>query len=444
MLKRWRFAWAWMVGVLLIIGCGSWPPWQPPTEPTPPPQPVPPVEEQCHLVVPPAHCACYANPPDGEPNDVWQPNWTYVCCETDADGNLIHVPTPEDCPVTPELPQPQCSTFTDRGGTLQPLDGACDCYIGQDFVECPEPVDCPAPFPQGQDQNLTVGPVFTDWAETVDVAMKTLTGCAIGDWTCPTHMEPDEWMHAVLDMVKRTGLCAGRHIDTTPGGTDEIAVTDNCSGWWEGYKIYNYGTGAVIWSQQAKRPAYRLNDTSACGGAPPPVDPPPGGECVDPDPTGLEADFTLKKHGNIWDSTYKVKGREYCDAVCSPLEPDVCFTGRLWCPMRFEGDPERAVCYAKHVGVQQWWCDGQEIESTANPAQAKCHGHVRTCTEDGRTCAEEDWIVASMSPTYEFVWLLADLGPMEPALPLRIGHMEFTSHGWITWYGRGLGPVGVW
>jgi hypothetical protein len=43
------------------------------------------------------------------------------------------------------------------------------------------------------------------------------------------------------------------------------------------------------------------------------------------------------------------------------------------------------------LGEQQWWCDGQPIESETNPAQAVCCGTVRTCTEDGRTCGEATW-----------------------------------------------------
>ena len=251
---------------------------------------------------------------------------------------------------------------------------------------------CPRGFPQGQDQELTGGPVMESHAAAVDAAMQDLTGCAIGDWSCSTGMSPDDWMHAVIQKLKEEGLCAGRHIDTTPGGTDEIAVTDDCTGWWEGYKVYNYTPGQrLIWSAQGKRGAWKLNNPEACGAPGPP--PPPGGECVDPDPTGLEAQFVLKKHvpAPVWDSTYRKKGRTYCDQVCSPLEPAVCYTGRLWCPMRFPGDPELAACTAKHIGVQQWWCDGEKIEPTANPAQAACAGHVKTCTEDGLTCGEADW-----------------------------------------------------
>jgi hypothetical protein len=60
--------------------------------------------------------------------------------------------------------------------------------------------------------------------------------------------------------------------------------------------------------------------------------------------------------------------------------------------MRMEGDPERAACYAKYVDVQQWWCDGVPVEaSNETGSQAWCHGHVKTCTEDGVTCAGADW-----------------------------------------------------
>lgn len=99
--------------------------------------------------------------------------------------------------------------------------------------------------------------------------------------------------------------------------------------------------------------------------------------------------FTMKRVGNLnkIDTTLKVANRAYCHSVCSPLEPDVCFI-RDNCPLRFEGDPERAVCEAAVIGNQQWWCEGVKVDPLENRAQAICSGAARTCTEDGATCSE--------------------------------------------------------
>jgi hypothetical protein len=390
-----------VIVLALISACGSFPPGGggPPTEPTPPPLPVPPESEQCHVTG--ASFSCYDNPPDGESFPEWEPNWGYVC--PPIEGVTTRVGVPENCPAIPELPQPQCASFTDRGSNLRVLGDACDCYLQEEWIECPvEPppvTDCPTGFPQGvPNGDFEIGPVMTNFAPTVNTAMRTLTGCEIGS-DCPTNMGPDDWMHSVIDMVKLTGLCAGRHVDTTPGGTDEIAVTNNCAGWWEGYKIYNYGGGKVIWSPNANRPAYRIGSANCDVGGPvePPTEPPPGGGvCEDPNPRGLPARFDCQRvgNGNKITCTYKItEGRSYCDQVCSPIEPDVCYTGRNACPVRIEGDPERVPCERSPdvIGVQQWWCEGQPNNgSTENPAQSICSGEARTCTEDGDTCEDID------------------------------------------------------
>jgi len=271
----------------------------------------------------------------------------------------------------------------------------------------PPPVDpsCPQGFPQGQNDDMTGGPVLTDWADTVDVAMQELTGCAIGDWTCSTGMEPDEWMHAVIEKIKLTGLCAGRHIDTTPGGTDEIAVTDNCAGWWEGYKIYNYTPGQrLIWSAQGKRPAWKLNDPSVCGNpTEPPVDPPPGGVvCVDPELPWHERDkYKLKCPGGNpnakWcDSVPSCHGHDFCVEIGMPTMPDG-VTPRWDCPPRPEGAPDRQDCESVFNGGKDgppgdpiWTSDGEIVmrerpDGSINRAMAYTPDGtwIRVCNADG-------------------------------------------------------------
>jgi hypothetical protein len=109
-------------------------------------------------------------------------------------------------------------------------------------------------------------------------------------------------------------------------------------------------------------------------------------QCGLPDPLGRPGEFKLKKHHNYWDSTYLVyRDYNYCVAAG--------FVNRGSCPVRLEGNYQRKAC-EKRVGAgenQLWWCDGQPTESRENPAQAKCHGHVRTCTGNLDTCAEANW-----------------------------------------------------
>jgi hypothetical protein len=122
---------------------------------------------------------------------------------------------------------------------------------------------------------------------------------------------------------------------------------------------------------------------------------PPPGACTDPDPRGRPAIFTLKPHHQYWDSTFKIyKDYDYCVAAG--------FVGRGTCPVRPEGAEDREACEAAVIGVQQWQCDGAPITrlcdtnddpciNPGNRAQAKCFGHVKTCTQDGVTCEEADW-----------------------------------------------------
>jgi hypothetical protein len=218
--------------------------------------------------------------------------------------------------------------------------------------------------------------------------MSDLTGCNVGS-DCPITFGPDPWMALVCEKLCEQGLNCGRHDNEPPGATDQISVKQGsfCDGQLhENYQIYNYGGKKVRWAPGGKQDGWYVEceDTQ----------PPPSSECVDPDPRGLPAEFVLhcgQGNGTVCDSTYRVRSREYCDAVCSPLEPDVCFTGRNACPMRMEGDPERHVCYNEVVAPQQWWCDGQPIDPLDhNPARARCVGLVKTCTADGETCSTKD------------------------------------------------------
>jgi len=349
--------------------------------PGPGPQPTP-TPWKCELGMPGCH---ETNPPQscsapGAP------------CWHNPTSNPQHCEQAPACD-TPELPQPQCQTFTDRGGDLRRSSESCDCYFGQAWNPCPSAV---CSFPQGQSQNLTMGPVLRLAAPTVNTAMRELTGCDIGT-DCPTGMAPDEWMHAVIEAVQSTGLCAGRHIDATPGGTDEIAVAMSCGGWWEGYKIYNYGGGKVIWSPNADRPAWRLNDPSVCGAGPQPTPPPgptptppPSGDCPAPHPDTDRMKFKATEHNGILDTTWVTVNQEpFCRAIgMSPMGDG---TLRAGCPVRpegGEGSEERAACEAELCG-QKWECNGEPYPPyKGNTAQTNCRGHWKTYCTNAPTVAE--------------------------------------------------------
>jgi len=370
---------------LLLIGIAL--PGCPGPGPGPGPEPTPtptPWECQlqmpgCHEYDPPLSCSSTATP-----------------CWHNPTSNPQHCEEAPKCDDPAPLPQPQCEQFTDRGGNVRPLAESCDCYFGQAWNPCPSE-DCS--FPQGQDDNLTKGPVMRLYAPTVNTAMRELTGCDIGT-DCPTGMEPDEWMHAVIDAVKTTGLCAGRHIDTTPGGTDEIAVAARCDGWWEGYKIYNYGGGKVIWSPNADRPAWKLNDPSACSPGPGPTPtptPPPSGDCPAPHPDLDGMQFKCREHNGILDCTWvTVNQVDFCGSVgycCMPNSgtndcDDPACIRRGGCPVRGDGDPERAACEAE-LCDQKWKCNGAPFPPyNGNPAQSNCRGHWETFCTNAPTYAE--------------------------------------------------------
>ena len=256
----------------------------------------------------------------------------------------------------------------------------------------PPPVDPPAEgcsFPQGvPNSDFTMGPVLTEYAATVNTAMKEITGCDIGT-DCPTGMTPDDWMHAVIEKIKLTGLCAGRHVDTTPGGTDEIAVAAKCTDPWEGYKIYNYGGGKVIWSPNANRPSWTITPGHCSGG---PVEPPPVGDCPLPHPDLTRMKFKAVEHNGILDTSWTTVNQEpYCREI--GMSPMADGTLRAGCPVRpegGEGSEERAPCEAE-LCDQKWECNGQSYPPyKGNAAQSNCRGHWKTwCSAEGSTAVLE-------------------------------------------------------
>jgi hypothetical protein len=133
----------------LFFSCGgNFPPVPP--DPTPTPTPKPCVPGSCPRELDePLMCdeesgKCVACRPDLS-SATWNTDLPpgLPTCST-AERPVKHWPAEKECPVLTEpcqdpLPQPQCATFTDRGGNLQAQSGSCNCWRGYVFVECPEP-----------------------------------------------------------------------------------------------------------------------------------------------------------------------------------------------------------------------------------------------------------------------------------------------------------------
>ena len=368
----------------------------------------------------------------------WGPFWAVLLALTIFGIGCSWLPSPGP-PEPPGDPEPQCATFTDRGGTLRPLDGACDCYIGQDFVECPE-WECEINLPYCHETTppMTCGPCVHNPTGTPEHCEKApdcaeppppppppdplpIPGCFFppdhdGRWVSHTagntgfytkYKEAvltvgdrcgedfDESLALIAEELRNLGLCA------KGPAADSVSIQRGNTKWYEEWHAVYYGvdhntglTGCTI----NGRGAYKtLWEWTGPMNTPPP--PPPPSDCpVVPDSCGEV--IKLQKHNGYWDSSYNVTSCcEHCKSIgycCMPNSPtndcdDPACTRRCGCPILPEGHPARPACEAELLD-QQWWCDGAPIPHRGNnPAQANCLGHVKTCSADGRVCNEADW-----------------------------------------------------
>ena len=306
---------------LFLPACGGLPGPKPP--PPPPPWECPLEAPRCDLLNPPQQCSTEESP-----------------CWHNRSQDPEHCEMAPACPLPPEHPP----------------------------VE-PPPIDPPPGACRDVESTLVASRGCSEVFRTrIKVATTTL-----GDLTGNDPQENLKTLAATL-IEQNEGMCAF-------GGIEAVFILRNDGRWEENHTVF-FGDGG--WTNNGFGKYKGCHENTEFPPEAPPVEPLPSGECVNPDPTGFDAEFNLKKHNQLWDSTYRVVGRAYCDEIPS-------FVGRNRCPLREEGDPEREVCERQEIDVQAWWCNGQPIESEANPAQARCHGTVRTCTESGETCAEATW-----------------------------------------------------
>lgn len=352
MLKRWRFAWAWFVGAVLItmLAACAWPPWNPSPVPTPTPTPPPPVWE-CPLPYP----SCDKTEPPQQCSSVESPCW--------------HNPTqnPEHCEEAPKcheppppLPQPQCETFTDRGGTLRVLGENCDCYFGQAWNPCG--TQCAA------EADLVVaacgGAIYNATVKQGTDALGDLTG---GD--------PQENLKILAAKIEQQ---TGR--ECIFGGIEALFLLRPDGLYEENHSVF-FGNGS--WTGNG------FGKFKGCHEDVDPTEPPPAGECPAPHPDLARMKFRIHEKGNHLDTTWTTVNQEpFCREI--GMSPMADGTPRAGCPVRPEGNEERFPC-EMDLCDQKWQCNGVPIEGwRGNPAQTNCRGHWKTwCSADGSTAIAE-------------------------------------------------------
>ena len=372
-MKRWFI----VLSAVAVVGCGLLPGPNPPENPcdkcTPEQECV---DGTCVDPLPPYTESCQALLDEGLP---WCHEAGMTC------GDCVHNPSTDprdcekaaDCPVgPPQLPQPQCPTFTDRGGTLQCQSDACDCYCGQTWNPCPPPAGCV------NEPNLIATTCFE---EEFRDQVKAATD-ALGD-LCGTFWKDnlDSLAAQLRDQMPGRCVISGVEaifIQRDDGKYEENHAVFSKNGCWT-----NSGYGRYIGCHVDVTP----------GPEPPEPTPPPGGECPAPHPDLTKMKFQKSEQGKYIDTTWiTVNQPAYCASIgycCMPGTGPCGEPGcipRAGCPVRGDGDPERPLCEAE-LCDQKWECNGEPYPPyKGNPAQSDCRGHWTTwCSAPGSTAVLE-------------------------------------------------------
>jgi hypothetical protein len=312
-------------------------PKPPPTPPQPPPF-VPPVSEQCHLIG--ATCGCWHQPPGEE--------WQRI-----------------ECPEPPAAEQCLAPTADDPGwgSPIPPSERAFTPAIRAAILDCMNEVGdpCGTPFMEG---------------------IAKLGACLRG-----------------------RGYQAGPSADALAVLVPGSMSSEHQGGIWEEWHATHSRTGCWANGPGAYKNVWPLNGPAPpCGGStptePPPAPPEEPEEPEDPSACGSPTPPPLSKfrcgpHNAGYDCTPLVysQGGAFCKEI-GMLNPDN-VTGRLFCPPRPEGHPEREACEAQIVGGEPVWHfpDGWDCHSgwLGNPYLAICSGTTRppwfeACNADETIC----------------------------------------------------------
>jgi hypothetical protein len=148
------------------------------------------------------------------------------------------------------------------------------------------------------------------------------------------------YIDAVLGNLRKAGLCAEADYDFP---LEEIHVKSS-NDFSEQFVVVNWGE----WVRRGPRSYHQSCTPAAFPVDPDPLWPPRGSGCGKPYPAPIHH-FNAKVH---------MKGREFATLDSTPMVgPDgaycaaIGFTdGRVWCPVRTEGTPDREACEAWRVG----------------------------------------------------------------------------------------------
>ena len=312
--------------IILAVGLTGCPIFNKPNPPEPPPQ-EPLYDAACQALLDGG--ATFSNQCTGEKQYVHNPTQDPKHCE------LTPACPPEE-PPTPPTPPPNACTVPAEG-ELTAADPQC---------------------PSGQ---------FDD--KVVEATT------SIGDRRVPNSSPKEvkdaaavENLRILAEQLRLRGFCA---FD----GSEAVFI-HRSDGKWDEYHAVNFADAG--WTYRGKYVGCHVG--SGTTPTPPPTPPPSNGT----DPSTLEARFTIKLQYPAScrvDTTFQVHGRDFCNSIG--------FTGREWCPVAQEGDPDRQAKEVAIIGVQKFWCDGQVEPALENPAQTKCCGYVKTCTENLKTCSEK-------------------------------------------------------
>jgi hypothetical protein len=415
-MRRWRFAWAWTVGVTLafgLAGCGGVDP-PPPDEPC---QPVPDADPTFRWESPQDLELTWVDMPvtvgGGDEKCVLQRRLTY---ELDAprriksaysfhgfdkgdsveslsvlyakDGKPLYKRSEHIGEVTAEYdafdpPQPVgyetdglildiVCRVTGNNSNTGNLSARCHLAVYVEFEDSAPP---PPPPPPGC--QVPPGEPPEPWGPPVDPSVRPAqmweahnsAKIVVGD---RRGKDPVETLRLLAQALRDAGHCADGPWGKQQGAGDAVAIKAP-DGLYEEYHSVGFTDGG--YTSRPYKAAWPWRG-----------EPPPPAQCGPPLPPPA-SEIIVKKHGGTpkapkFDGTGLVKDFDYCSSVG--------FVGRGSCPVRPEcGDPpcpfmDREACELLTFGVPDWRSDGQIVE-TGNPWQRKVKAGtwVQVCTGPG-------------------------------------------------------------
>lgn len=222
-------------------------------------------------------------------------------------------------------------------------------------------------FPPASDDPLWVEPPVGGGDSSTRDALEAGKN-AVGERCGTDHNGSIRTLDLVANEVRLRGFCAGR--------LDDSVFIQTPSGKWHEHHAVAFSTGC--W---ARDPAQLPKNTWTYGSDnPPPPPPPPPSGCPNPQPPPV-SEFIVKEHtkGPNWtvvDSTPKVKDSQYCSAIGQP---------GIYCPIRPEGDPNRAACEAVSTGTVVWTGPGEQVPDNVYQYRVRrgVSGTAKICASNG-------------------------------------------------------------